>query len=177
MNWLRRIFAAFTFALPDFHYGKDEASGEGRPMEPIDARRMFPGFDEPGFKTPFTVMVTAPKDLKVFANAPLVEATPAGAMTTHRFATTEPLPTYLVALGVGAFERVLGVKPLLVRTGGTLPIVPALANKGIATVITGFALPESNVHSPNEKFLLRYFDQGVDTAAALFTDYKDLPVD
>jgi aminopeptidase N len=54
-------------------------------MEPIDARRMFPGFDEPGFKTPFTVMVTAPRDLKVFANAPLVEATPAGAMTTHRF--------------------------------------------------------------------------------------------
>jgi acetylornithine deacetylase/succinyl-diaminopimelate desuccinylase-like protein len=82
-----------------------------------------------------------------------------------------------IQLGVGAFERVLGVKPLLIRTGGTLPIVPALANKGIATVITGFSLPESNVHSPNEKFLLRYFDQGVDTAAALFTDYKDLPVD
>jgi hypothetical protein len=40
MNWLRRIFAALTFALPDFHYGKDEASGEGRPMEPIDARRV-----------------------------------------------------------------------------------------------------------------------------------------
>jgi aminopeptidase N len=75
-------------------------------MEPIDARRMFPGFDEPGFKTPFTVTVTAPKDLKVFANAPLAKATPAGAMTTHRFATTEPLPTYLVALGVGAFDVV-----------------------------------------------------------------------
>jgi len=82
-----------------------------------------------------------------------------------------------VQLGLEAFEQVLGVKPLLLRAGGTLPIVPALANKGIATVITGFALPESNVHSPNEKFLLRYFDQGVDTAAALFTDYKDLPVD
>ena len=82
-----------------------------------------------------------------------------------------------IQLGVKAFERVLGVKPLLVRSGGTLPIVPALANKGIATVITGFSLPESNIHSPNEKFLVRYFDQGVDTAAALFTDYKDLPTD
>jgi aminopeptidase N len=30
-------------------------------MEPIDARRVFPGFDEPGFKTPFTLNVTAPK--------------------------------------------------------------------------------------------------------------------
>ena len=81
-----------------------------------------------------------------------------------------------IQLGLKAFEQVLGVKPLLLRSGGTLPIVPALAERGIATVITGFALPESNVHSPNEKFLVRYFEQGVDTAAALFTEYKNLPV-
>jgi aminopeptidase N len=80
-------------------------------MEPIDARRMFPGFDEPGFKTPFTVTVTAPKDLKVFANSPLVTATLAGEMITHRFAPTPPLPTYLVALGVGAFEVVETTAP------------------------------------------------------------------
>ena len=80
-----------------------------------------------------------------------------------------------IQLGLKAFEKVLGVKPLLLRSGGTLPIVPALADRGIATVITGFSLPESNVHSPNEKFLLRYFEQGVDTAAALYTEYKDLP--
>jgi hypothetical protein len=75
-------------------------------MEPIDARRMFPGFDEPGFKTPFLVTVTAPKNLKVFANSPLIEAVPAGTMTTHRFSATSPLPTYLVALGVGDFDVV-----------------------------------------------------------------------
>ncbi len=80
-----------------------------------------------------------------------------------------------VQLGLSAFERVLGVKPLLVRSGGTLPIMPALADRGIQTVLTGFALPESNVHSPNERFLVRYFEQGVDTAAALYTEYKDLP--
>ena len=80
-----------------------------------------------------------------------------------------------VQLGLVAFERVLGVKPLLVRSGGTLPIVPALADRGIQTVLTGFALPESNVHSPNERFLVRYFAQGVETAAALYTEYKDLP--
>jgi aminopeptidase N len=73
-------------------------------MEPIDARRMFPGFDEPGFKTPFSVTVTAPKNLKVIANSPEAGSTPAGEMTTHRFAPTAPLPTYLVALGVGDFD-------------------------------------------------------------------------
>ncbi|HEY2541827.1 MAG TPA: M20/M25/M40 family metallo-hydrolase [Gaiellaceae bacterium] len=80
-----------------------------------------------------------------------------------------------IQLGAQAFEQVLGVRPLLVRSGGTLPIVPALADAGIPTVVTGFGLPESNVHSPNEKFLVRYFEAGINTAAAMFTAYKDLP--
>jgi acetylornithine deacetylase/succinyl-diaminopimelate desuccinylase-like protein len=79
-----------------------------------------------------------------------------------------------IQLGLDAFEQVLGVRPLLVRTGGTLPIVPALEAKGIPTIITGFGLPESNVHSPNEKFLYRYFDQGIATAAALYTELGKL---
>jgi len=33
---------------------------------------------------------------------------------------------------------------------------------------------ESNVHSPNEKFLYRYFDAGIDTAAALYTELGKL---
>jgi acetylornithine deacetylase/succinyl-diaminopimelate desuccinylase-like protein len=81
-----------------------------------------------------------------------------------------------VQLGLQAFEQVLGVKPLLLRAGGTLPIVPALADKGIPTVLTGFGLPESNVHSPNERFLVRYFEAGVDTAAAVYTKFGELPV-
>jgi acetylornithine deacetylase/succinyl-diaminopimelate desuccinylase-like protein len=80
-----------------------------------------------------------------------------------------------IQLGADAFEQVLGVRPLLVRTGGTLPIVPALEAKGIPTIITGFGLPESNVHSPNEKFLYRYFEQGIDTAAAVYTALARLP--
>jgi acetylornithine deacetylase/succinyl-diaminopimelate desuccinylase-like protein len=80
-----------------------------------------------------------------------------------------------IRLGLEAFEQVLGVRPLLVRSGGTLPIMPALVDKGVPTVLTGFGLPESNVHSPNEKFLVRYFDQGVETAAALYTAFGELP--
>lgn len=75
-------------------------------MEPIDARRMFPGFDEPGFKTPFTVNVTAPAGAKVLANAPEVAITASGSLVVHHFAPTKPLPTYLVAIGVGPFDVV-----------------------------------------------------------------------
>ena len=44
-----------------------------------------------------------------------------------------------VQLAQEAFERTMGRRPLLVRSGGTLPIVPALVDKGIPTVVTGFA--------------------------------------
>jgi aminopeptidase N len=80
-------------------------------LEATDGRRMFPGFDQPSFKTPFTVTVTAPKSAKVFANAPVASATPAGERTVHRFAPTKPLPTYLVALGVGPFDVIEGSIP------------------------------------------------------------------
>jgi aminopeptidase N len=75
-------------------------------MEPIDARRMFPGFDEPRFKTPFSVTITAPQGARAFANAPEIGTSPAGAMVTHRFAASKPLPTYLIAIGVGPFDVV-----------------------------------------------------------------------
>jgi acetylornithine deacetylase/succinyl-diaminopimelate desuccinylase-like protein len=69
-----------------------------------------------------------------------------------------------VKLAQDAFEQVLGRRPLLLRTGGTLPVVPALADKGIPTILTGFALPGANVHSPNERLLARYIPLGVAAA-------------
>jgi len=74
-----------------------------------------------------------------------------------------------VRLAVDAFEQALGVKPLLTRTGGSIPLMPALTEKGIDTILSGFALPESSIHSPNERFLVQYFAAGIDTAASLFT--------
>ena len=44
-------------------------------LEPIDARRVFPGFDEPRFKTPFDVTVVADRRDKVVSNTPLVSKT------------------------------------------------------------------------------------------------------
>ncbi|MBD0328843.1 MAG: M20/M25/M40 family metallo-hydrolase [Thermoleophilia bacterium] len=72
-----------------------------------------------------------------------------------------------IRLGVEAFERALGRRPLLVRSGGTLPIMPALADNGIPTILTGFALPESNVHSPNERILVDYLERGLAAAREL----------
>jgi hypothetical protein len=62
----------------------------------------------------------------------------------------------------------MGALPLLVRSGGTLPIVPALADKGIPTILSGFALPESNIHSPNERLLAEYLPLGIEVSRELF---------
>jgi acetylornithine deacetylase/succinyl-diaminopimelate desuccinylase-like protein len=79
-----------------------------------------------------------------------------------------------IQLGLDAFEKVLGVRPALIRSGGTLPIVPALADKGIPTVITGFGLPDSQIHSPNERLVAEYVPLGIAAARELFLAYRDL---
>jgi acetylornithine deacetylase/succinyl-diaminopimelate desuccinylase-like protein len=73
-----------------------------------------------------------------------------------------------VQLAQEAFVRTMGRRPLLVRSGGTLPIVPALVDKGIPTIVTGFGTPESSVHSPNERLLAEYLPLGIETAKELY---------
>jgi acetylornithine deacetylase/succinyl-diaminopimelate desuccinylase-like protein len=79
-----------------------------------------------------------------------------------------------IKLGQDAFERVLGVRPALVRSGGTLPIVAALADKGIATIIAGFSLPDAQIHAPNENMPARYVPLGIETVKALLEDLGKL---
>ena len=82
-------------------------------FENTDARRAFPGFDEPGFKTPFDVTVIAPQDDKVISNTPVTNDSSAGnGMMRWVFEQTKPLPTYLIALAIG---------PLDIVDGGDIP--------------------------------------------------------
>jgi acetylornithine deacetylase/succinyl-diaminopimelate desuccinylase-like protein len=111
----------------------------------------------------------------------LHESAPAGAdVEVDRWSAAPPglvdPESPAIKLGQDAFERVLGARPLLVRSGGTLPIVPALSEKGIATVITGFGLPDGNVHSPNERLLAEYLPLGIAAARELFLAFARLPV-
>lgn len=77
-------------------------------FEAIDARRAFPSFDEPAFKVPFGIAITAKRDHAVIANTPVkeVENLIAGGRKRVVFRTTKPLPTYLVAFAVGPFDIV-----------------------------------------------------------------------
>jgi acetylornithine deacetylase/succinyl-diaminopimelate desuccinylase-like protein len=129
-----------------------------------------------------TIRLAPGQDLQTIgttAERMMREAAPAGAHVDIAWDGAPPgrmnPDSPVIKLGQDAFEQVLGVRPLLLRAGGTLPIMPALEQKGIPTVLTGFGLPESNVHSPNERFLVRYFEAGIETAAALYTAFGELP--
>ena len=81
-------------------------------FEAADARRAFPCFDEPGFKTPYDVTLTVPASMIALSNGSETGRTPStdGAAHTFTFSTTAPIPTYLVAFAVGAFDVVEGQK-------------------------------------------------------------------
>ncbi len=88
-------------------------------FEAVDARRAFPCFDEPGFKIPFTVTLVVPQGNEAISNTPEVQRTPIdGGLQRVSFATTKPLPSYLVAFAVGPLDVVKApdVPPNAVRS-------------------------------------------------------------
>jgi cytosol alanyl aminopeptidase len=118
-------------------------------LEPTDARRLLPCFDEPGHKTPFELKVTTPKGNRVFANTPEVERVDDadGRNVIYRFAPTPPLPTYLFALAVGPFDVREAPK-------GSVPI-RLLAPRG-RDALGGLALEAASAHVD---LLAAYFDR------------------
>jgi acetylornithine deacetylase/succinyl-diaminopimelate desuccinylase-like protein len=178
--------------------GGEELAGQGaRPLDPRAAEELYlrtwaePSLDvngilggKPGLRNTtissrasaeLTIRIVPDQDVATIAAAAermLREALPEGAELEVR---SHGVPPGLirpdepaVQLGLDAFERALGVRPLLIRSGGTLPIVPALAARGTPTILTGFSLPDSNIHSPNERLPVEHFPLGIAAARELF---------
>jgi acetylornithine deacetylase/succinyl-diaminopimelate desuccinylase-like protein len=81
-----------------------------------------------------------------------------------------PTDAPAIRLAGDAFEQVVGTRPLLVRTGGTLPIYAGLVARGLPTLATGFGIEsECNVHAPNENVPEDAIDVGVATLREVFT--------
>jgi alanyl aminopeptidase len=102
-------------------------------FEAADARKAFPCFDEPGFKVPFRVVLTVPREMKAFSNTPAIGEKRRGKWKTVRFAESEPMPTYLVAFVVGDVDVVAGPKS---STTSSVPL-RALVPKGKGALATG----------------------------------------
>jgi acetylornithine deacetylase/succinyl-diaminopimelate desuccinylase-like protein len=70
-----------------------------------------------------------------------------------------------------ALEKAFNRKPVLLREGGSIPIVNDFKKVlGAETLLLGLGLPEDNAHSPNEKFDLDCFENGQRMSAFLWQE-------
>lgn len=94
-------------------------------MAPTDARRMLPTWDEPAFRARFRLTVDVPGNFKAYSTTPIEkrEDIPGG-MQRISFGNTPKMPSYLVVLVAGEFERLSarqgGVDIGIVTTEGKL---------------------------------------------------------
>ena len=89
----------------------DTATGKKRALftqfENSDARRFLPSWDEPGYKTTFTLTATVPADQMTISNTPIASTEPLpGGLARVHFAPSPKMSSYLLFFGVGDFERV-----------------------------------------------------------------------
>jgi len=77
-------------------------------------------------------------------------------------------------LAAKAIELASGTAPALVRSGGTIPVLAALAARGIQTVVSGFALAEDYIHAPNESFRVESLRLGAETSRQLYLAFAEL---
>jgi acetylornithine deacetylase/succinyl-diaminopimelate desuccinylase-like protein len=70
-----------------------------------------------------------------------------------------------------ALELAFGCKPILMREGGSIPIVNEFKKiLGAESLLLGLGLPDDNAHSPNEKFNLDAFEKGQRMSAFLWRE-------
>jgi len=81
-------------------------------------------------------------------------------------------PTSLLArAGLHALKKAFGHEPILIREGGSIPIVTEFKKiLRVDSLLLGLALPDDNAHSPNEKFSLDCYEKGMRMSALLWPE-------
>ena len=78
-------------------------------MEPVSARKLFPGWDEPVFRATFEITAVVDAPLTVVSNMPQSKSAPLpGGKKEVSFARSLPMASYLVALFVGEMDALEG---------------------------------------------------------------------
>jgi acetylornithine deacetylase/succinyl-diaminopimelate desuccinylase-like protein len=108
----------------------------------------------------------------------LREAAPAGTHVELELDASEPAgfdpADPALVLAREAIGRAHGSLPLLVRTGGSIPILAAFAARGIPTVLSGFALDADGIHGPDESYRLESLALGERAARELYASLATL---
>jgi acetylornithine deacetylase/succinyl-diaminopimelate desuccinylase-like protein len=81
-----------------------------------------------------------------------------------------------LALAARALARACGREPAFLRSGGSIPVVAAMAARGYPVIVSGFGLPDDALHAPNESYALASLEWGEAAARELYLALASLPV-
>jgi acetylornithine deacetylase/succinyl-diaminopimelate desuccinylase-like protein len=157
----------------------------GRPT--LEVNGLLSGFTGEGSKTVLPAMAMAKISMRLVPNQhpeevskQLLKYLEAHAPATIRYEvkdvnsglpsiTNRNLPA-ISALS-DAMEKVFGRRPVYRREGGSIPVTAQISEiLGIDSILTGFGLPDDNLHAPNEKIHLPTFYRGIDTLIHFFSN-------
>jgi len=146
------------------------------------------GFTGAGAKTVIPARAVAKVSLRLVPNQKpervldcvkgwVQESTPRGIQTEVRVLSAGPAisvnPAHpAIRTAAQVFSKELGKPTVFIRSGGSIPIVGEFATYlGIPTVLMGFGLPDDGLHSPNEKYRISNYYQGIRTIARFLEEY------
>lgn len=89
-------------------------------------------------------------------------------------ASISDFETDAVRAAIDAYDEVYRQKPVLMREGGSIPVVGQLqTHLGLETVLMGFSTPDAQIHAPNERFYLPNFYRGIETVIHFLHSYGE----
>jgi acetylornithine deacetylase/succinyl-diaminopimelate desuccinylase-like protein len=90
-------------------------------------------------------------------------------------AYVSPIDTIGYLAASKAVEATLGKKPIPVRSGGSIPIIPQFEEiLGVKTILMGFGLETDAIHSPNENYPLENFFKGIETIPYFYKYFAEM---
>ena len=169
----------------DFNFTPIERIG-ARPT--LDVNGIYSGFIEKGSKTIIPAYAMAKISTRLVPDQDperVYESLKAHLTSTVPNSVTWELdylsgaPAYIAeeqAPGLDLFIKSLqetwNIEPLRKREGGSIPVATSMKNiLGVDSIITGFGLPDDQIHSPNERLHLPTHQKGVEALIRFFLSF------
>ncbi|TXK36682.1 dipeptidase [Pontibacter qinzhouensis] len=181
-----------SLALTDVHGEKGYSTRERISIRPtLDVNGIWGGYTGDGAKTVIASKAYAKISMRLVPNQTSEEITekftkhfksiaPASVQVVvkpHHGGEPVVTPTNSVAYQAAAraYEEAFGIKPVPVRSGGSIPIVAMFKQVlGIDSVLMGFGLDSDAIHSPNESFGIFNFLKGIETIPLFYKYYAEM---
>lgn len=154
----------------------------------LDINGLFSGYTEPGAKTIIPSYAMAkistrlvpdqdPKEVHQSLKSYLEQHAPETVNWELDFMSGAP--AYITEESVPGMDRFLealektwGVKPLMKREGGSIPVATSMKNiLGVDSILTGFGLPDDQIHAPNERLHIPTHRKGVEALIRFFLSF------